>query len=546
MADTLAANPLLLLFVVAAIGYLVGRIELCGTKLGVAAVLFVGLGFGAWDARLQLPEVVQSFGLVLFVYSVGLSCGPGFAAMIRGKGWRQSCLVAAMIMFAAGLTLALDLLCSLGPASSAGLFAGALTNTPALAAVTELIKNRAALAGAASTDAAAVVAYSIAYPVGVLGVIAAYALAKRLWAGASAAQPGRTDSLLNRRLVGHTLHVTNANATKRPLGVLLAAEGLDVIAGRKRSLGVVATVHDGETLVLGDLFTIVGSEAEVRRAATFFGEVSPIRLEDDRSLVDFRRILVSNPKLAGRSLDELKLEHKFAAVVTRLRRGDVDLLPNPRMVLELGDRLRVVGSPRDLKLVSSYLGDSERKVSEFDVISLGLGIAMGLVLGMVSLPMPGGLSLRLGVAGGPMVVALILGARSRTGPVLWSLPHGANLTLRQLGLLLFLACVGIRAGRPFFETLNHGEYGWRLFLAGAFITCSTSMTTLWLGHRCLKIPLNTLYGVVGGLQTQPALLAYAQEQPGGEQAGIGYAEVFPLAFIIKVVFAQVIFLWLAA
>lgn len=545
MANFFASSPLLLLFVVAAVGFIIGRIEIFSTKLGIAAVLFVGLAFGAWDPRLQLPELIQSFGLVLFVYTIGLSCGPGFIGMMRGKGWRQSALVVMMIVFASGLSLLFHHWWSLDAASSAGLFAGALTNTPALAAVTELAKNNAP-SGSVDQSSAAVVAYSIAYPFGVLGVIAVISFFKKIWSEKERSLQPEQGHEDNQKLMVKTLHVKHPAITGRPLRSILEEAKLEIVAGRRLSKGELSAFNEDDSLELDDLFTVVGCEDEIRRAEQLFGPQSLVRLEEDRSRLDFRRILVSNPKLAGRTLADLKLLHKYGAVVTRLRRGDVEMLPNGKIILELGDRLRIVAPHKDIDAISRYLGDSERNISEVDVISLGLGIAVGLGLGLIPIPIPGGLSLRLGVAGGPMVVALILGAMSRTGPILWSLPHGANLTLRQLGLVMFLACVGTRAGRPFIDTLSHGAFGWQIFFAGAVITMMTSALTLWIGHRLLKLPLNLMFGIVGGMQTQPALLAYAQEQTSGEEAGLGYASVFPLAFISKVVIAQIIFIWLSS
>lgn len=544
MSDVFAASPLLLLFTVAAVGYLIGRLEIFGTKLGVAAVLFVGLGFGAWDARLQLPELIQTFGLVLFVYTIGLSCGPTFVSTLRGSGFRQNTLVCGMIAFAACAALALDRLLGLDAASSAGLFAGALTNTPALAAVTELAASGATPGAAGGAGTQAVVAYSIAYPFGVLGVIAVLACS-RIFRTAAAPAPSSEPKPSGRKaLVGRTLRVTRGAMTERPLAALLAAERLEVVAGRRLSEGKLSTVEADATLRLGDLVTVVGREEEVARAAAVFGGESDVHLEEDRSRLDFRRILLSNPKLAGHRLGELQMQlrQRFGAVVTRLRRGDVEILPNGKLVLEMGDRLRVVCPHDELTSVGRYLGDSERKVSEVDVISLGLGIALGLVLGSIPVPLPGGLRLHLGLAGGPMVAALVLGAFSRTGPILWSLPHGANLTLRQLGLALFLAGVGTRAGGPFIATLSSGGLGWRLFLAGGVMTVLTAALAVLLGRRWLKLPVGTLYGVVAGMQTQPALLAYGQEQEDAEEVSLGYASVFPLAFLAKVILAQIVYL----
>jgi putative transport protein len=243
--------------------------------------------------------------------------------------------------------------------------------------------------------------------------------------------------------------------------------------------------------------------------------------------------------VAGRRIRDLGTLHQLGALVTRVRRGDIEFLPDGDTVLELGDRVRVVAHRDHIAAVGELFGDSYRALSEIDILTFGLGVALGLLLGALPIPLPGGITIRLGFAGGPLIVALILGALRRTGPMVWSLPYSANLTLRQIGLVLFLAGIGTRAGYAFVSMLARGE-GLTVFLAGAAITCLTALTTLWLGHRILKIPLGLLIGMLAGLQTQPAVLAFASEQAGNDLPNIGYATVYPLAMIAKIVLAQVL------
>jgi putative transport protein len=262
-------------------------------------------------------------------------------------------------------------------------------------------------------------------------------------------------------------------------------------------------------------------------------------LELDRSQLDYRRIFVSNPKLAGLPLRDLNLPQQFGAIVTRVRRGDIEFIPNGDTVLEPGDRVRVVTPRENMEALTKFFGDSYRSLSEVDILSFSLGIALGLLLGLVPVPLPGGVVLKLGFAGGPLVVSLILGAFARTGPLVWTLPYSANLTLRQLGLILFLAGVGTRAGYPFISTFTKGG-GVYLLLAGAVITCAVSLLTLWIGHKLLKIPMGILIGMLAGIQTQPAVLGFALEQTGNDLPNIGYASVYPVAIIAKIVLAQLL------
>jgi putative transport protein len=229
----------------------------------------------------------------------------------------------------------------------------------------------------------------------------------------------------------------------------------------------------------------------------------------------------------------------FGAVVTRVRRGDVEFLPQAETVLEPGDRVRVVAPRSTMPAITRFFGDSYRALSEIDVLTFSLGLALGLLVGAVPFPLPGGANLKLGLAGGPLIVALVLGALDRSGPFVWSVPYSANLTLRQFGLILFLAGVGTRAGYAFVSTLRSGD-GIVLLCAGALITFTVASAILWIGYRLLRIPMGLLLGMAAGIQTQPAALGFALEQTGDELPNLGYAAVFPIATIAKILAAQVL------
>jgi putative transport protein len=541
MIQLLIDNPLLLLFTVAALGFLLGRVRIAGSSLGVAAVLFVGLAFGALDPRIQLPELLYQLGLVLFVYTVGVASGPSFFAALRRKGLRDNLLILAMVVFAAALTALAAELLHLPSTYAAGLFAGSLTNTPALAAVLEYLKGAAPAASQLLTEP--VVAYSVSYPMGVVGTLAALALAQRLWKVDYTAEARLVHDApqlaINRLLGNRTILVTRPDVSGQSIRDLSHAQGWDVVFGRVRRASHVALAESHSHLEAGDVVTVVGTLDDLERVTAYLGEASAERLDFDRSEMDHRRIFVSNPKIAGHRLSDLNLPQQFGALVTRLRRGDVDFVPHGDTVLELGDRVRVLTRRQTLETVSAFLGDSYRALSEIDILSFGLGLALGLLLGVLPIPLPGGLSFKLGLAGGPLIVALVLGALQRSGPLVWSLPYSANLTLRQLGLILFLAGVGTRAGYGFFTTLTQGA-GLAIFAAGALVTTLTAWTMLWVGHRVLKIPMGQLAGMLAGLQTQPAVLGFALEASGDDQPNIGYASVYPIATISKIVLAQLL------
>lgn len=542
MLQILIDNPLLLLFTVVAVGYPLGRVKLGGVSLGVAAVLFTGLAVGALDPNLKLPELVYQLGLITFVYTVGLSSGPGFFAAFRGKGLRDNLLVVGMLVFAAALTVGAHYALGLKAAVAAGMFAGSLTNTPALAGVLEYIKSYAPAAQLNQLLAEPVVGYSVTYPVGVVGMIGVLLLMQRRWKVdyAREAQSARELAATQRRLHNRTIRVTRPEATTETIGEMVSGRQWDLVFGRIKRAGHLSVIIGGQTrFEVGDLVTAVGTLEQLDQVTAYLGEPSHEKLELDRSELDYRRMFVSNSRLAGHRLRDLNLPQQFGAVVTRIRRGDVELLPHGDTVLELGDRVRVLTRRDRLDAVSAFFGDSYRALSEIDILTFSLGLGVGLLLGLLPIPLPGGVTLKLGLAGGPLIVALILGVRERTGSMVWNLPYSANLTLRQVGLILFLAGVGTRSGYAFLTTFSQGG-GIAIFVAGAVITCATALAMLWVGHRLLKIPMGLLAGMLAGLQTQPAVLAFALEQADNDLPNIGYATVYPVAIIAKIVIAQLL------
>ncbi len=530
-------SPLLLVFLVAAAGVLVGRLKVAGFSLGVAAVLFVGLGVGAVDAQLGLPELVLQLGLAVFVYTIGLGSGAGFFTALRRRGARDGALVLGTLVLAMGLTLALGRLIGLDGPSTAGLYAGALTNTPALAGVVEWL---AASGAGESARTAPVVAYSLAYPTSVIAVLITLAIAARRADREGAAPMSRRwSALIAEPLVNRTVLV--ARAQDRSAGELAHAERWDVVFGRMQRGDRLELVLPETRFAAGDRVSLLGRSVDVEAATSALGTASDVRLDLDRSVIDFRRMIVSRQDVCGIPLRELGLPKRFGAIVTRIGRGDVDLLADAESELELGDRVRVVAPRERLPEVSAALGDSYREAAEIDVLTFGVGIALGLVLGAIAVPLPGGSTFKLGFAGGPLIVGLVLGRLGRTGPLVWSLPYSANLTLRQIGLVLFLAAVGTRSGHALRETLAAGQ-GFGALLGGGLIAAITSTTVLVIGRRA-QIPAGVLAGMVAGIQTQPAALAFANGQSKDELPNLGYATVFPLAMIAKIVLAQVVVVW---
>ncbi|MEF2280206.1 TrkA C-terminal domain-containing protein [Deinococcus sp. YIM 134068] len=531
MLNLLVDNAVLTLFVVLLLGLGLGSLRLFGFSLGAAGVLFAGLLVNALDPRVRLDPVVYELGLALFVYAIALAGGGHFWRSLNRQGLVQNLLVLGALALGAGLTLLAGRLLGLDPALTAGLYTGAFTSTPALASVIEAVSEQPGLGDP-------VVTYSIAYPMGVIGVmLATFFLGRRF----------RPDYAAEAR----SLNFSADELVTRPLRVRedtgLTAEELQrrhggrVVFGRVAHEGRLEIVDARSVLRPGDLVSVTGAPDDVGAVIAHLGEEGPESLTTDRSVLDFRRIFVSNPRVVGHRLADLRLPERFGATVTRVRRGDRDIVPGGDTMLELGDRVRVLSARARLDEVSRYFGDSYRRLSEINLLTFSLGLVLGLLLGTLPLPLPGGTTFRLGVAGGPLLVGLLLGALGRTGRVVWTIPYSANLTLRQLGLAIFLAGVGLRSGSRFAAQLGSPQ-GLSLLLAGTLVTAAVVTLLLWVGHRLLKLPYSLMTGLGAGMNTHPAILSYATERTGNEVPEVSYATVYPVALLGKILLAQAILL----
>jgi len=537
MIELLSESSLLLLFVVLAVGAPLGKIKIAGVNLGIASVLFTGLAFGALSPNIKLPAIIYEIGLVLFIYSIGISSGEQFFGNLKKKGWRENMLALGAVVLAFLLVLSIGSFSSMKYSHLAGVFAGSLTNTPALAASLEFIKGVTPIALIESALAEPVVAYSVCYPMGVIGMILAIVLFQKIFKTSlkTNAEVAEAEKLTNATVV-----VTNEKIIGHTIRDIRIQHKLAVVFGRikhnEHSFLALETISPS----LGDLMTIVGKPAEIEKAITLLGKRSEINLEVDHQQLDMRRVFVSNHDIIGQSLKDLNLPHTMGIIITRIRRGDSDILPNANTTLQFGDRVRILTGRNELASASKFFGDSYAAQSEIDILTLGLGMAAGFLLGMIPIPLPGGMTLKLGIAGGPLIVALLLGAINRVGKLVFVMPYSANHTIRQLGLVFFLAGVGTRSGFAFRETITHSDDGLTFFMLGSFVTIAVAFFFLFIGHRFLKIPFPRLAGMLSGVQTQPAVLAFVNEQANSEQPNIGYSSVFPIAMLAKIIFAQVL------
>lgn len=537
MIELLSESSLLLLFVVFAVGAPLGKIKIAGVNLGIASVLFTGLAFGAMSPNIKLPPIVHEIGLVLFIYCIGISSGEQFFGNLKKKGWHENLLTLGAIVVAFILVLIIGSFTSIHYTYLAGIFSGSLTNTPALAASLEFIKGITPLALAESVLAEPVVAYSVCYPMGVIGMILAIVLFQKIF---KTSLKTNTRISEGEKITNATVLVTDENVIGKTIRQLKTEHHLHIVFGRIKRDTSSSLALDNAVLEKDDLITIVGKPSEVEKAIALLGKQSEINLEMDHQQLDIRRIFVSNHDIIGQSLKDLNLPHTMGIIITRIRRGDVDILPNADTTLHFGDRVRVLTGRNELASASKFFGDSYAAQSEIDILTLGLGVAAGFFLGMLPIPLPGGIVLKLGIAGGPLIVALLLGAINRVGRLVFVMPYSANNTIRQLGLILFLAGIGTRSGFAFRQTITQSDDGLTFFLWGAALTILVAFLFLFVGHQLMKIPFPRLAGMLSGLQTQPAVLAFVNEHAKSEQPNIGYSSVFPIAMLAKIIFVQVL------
>ncbi len=520
--DLLVEHQVLLFFVYLAVGSALGALRIHGVLVGPAAVLFAALGISAFDEQLALPAIVGQIGLVLFAYCIGVASGPSFFSSLR-TGGRAVMLVVVTLLVAAGVAVATGRVAGLTPELIAGAYTGALTNTPALAAATEQLDS-----------AEPTVGYSVTYVVGVLAMLVAAASALR----------GRTEpkvSAVPEPEPELTMSSVRVEASGLPnLRDLITEYGDRIRFSRVRHNRQVTIATDDFVPVPGDIVSVIGPEGIIAQIAERMGHVSTLHLELDRKELDFRRMAVSNREVAGRPLSDLDLLGRFGATATRVRRGDVDLLATDDLIIHVGDRIRVTAPKARMGEVSAFFGDSEHEASGLNPVGLAVGIVIGLAIGLIAIPLPGGGVLSLGIAGGALVAGLVLGRLHRTGPILWSIPYPTSNALGQFGMLAFLAYAGSTSGAALVEALKT-DVGPRLFVVGVLITLTAALMLRFFGPRLGGISGPVLAGSIGGAQTQPAVLAFANDRTKADpRVNLGYALVYPVAMILKVLIAPLL------
>jgi putative transport protein len=517
--DIIGSQPILTAFLAIGLGYLVGQISIAGFSLGVGAVLFVGLAIGAFAPKAQIIGPIGLTGLIMFLYGIGILYGRQFFEGMVGVGQKYNLL--AFVACIAGLFVALGLghIFGIKIGHTLGLYAGSMTSTASLQAALDVMKNKDPSIG-----------YSIAYPFGVIGPILCIYFMTRIVKPKFPAKAQRfhmAEISIDPTFAGKKLEqLTNSALTD-----------VQVTMIRKGSRNFVPT--SDTVLSAGDAILVVAErEDAIAKAASQLGRLEPGRLASDRADLDYIRVFVGKANVVGVPLADLPMPSGYPTHLLHVRRYDADLVPSPDLMLEFGDRVGVLMPPDRKEEIRRYFGDTVKAAAEFSYVSLGIGMVLGVLLGLIPIPIPGVGVVTLGIGGGPLIVALILGKLRRTGPMLWTMPLPANIVLRNFGLAIFLATVGVNAGQPFVRTV--AESGFTMLFIGVAILLTTVFIVLLVGHYVLRIPYDDLVGVASGATGNPAILVYSTKMAPTERPDIGYAMIFPSMTLVKVIAAQIV------
>lgn len=541
---------LLLSFVIAA-GIQLGKIKVFGVSLGITLVLFVGiiLGHFGFTINHNVIHFFKEFGLILFVYSVGMQVGPGFFSSFKQGGITLNMLACGIVFLGVLTAVILHYATGIPMPTMVGILSGAVTNTPGLGAAQQAFSDMHGV-----SDNTIALGYAVAYPLGVIGIILSIILIKYIFRVSF----DKENEQLNSEDSSHTneakpisLIVKNPaifNKTVAELSNLL--EHRDFVISRvwRDSNKQIEIASANTVLQENDKVFVITTETDAETIKTFIGEeIDMERKQWIRMESQFinRRILITKPELNGKRLGQLKLRNLYGINITRINRAGVDLVAKPGLALQVGDRVNVVGTETAVSNVEKVLGNSMKRLNEPNLITIFVGIALGIVLGSIPISFPGiPQPVKLGLAGGPLVVAILISRFGYHYKLITYTTQSANLMLREIGITLFLACVGISAGDGFVDTIvNNGGFAWIGY--GFIITFVPLMIIGCIGRYFCKVNYFTLMGLIAGSTTDPPALAYSNATAGNDAPSVGYATVYPLTMFLRVLTAQLLILFFA-
>lgn len=541
-ATTGAPHTLLAIALIIAGGLALGSVRVRGVGLGVAGVLFAGMAAAGLGARPDpvLLAFLRDAGLVMFVFTIGLQIGPGFFGSVRRAGLRLNAIAAAVVVLGTLAAASAVLWLGVPGPTGAGLLAGATTNTPSLAAAEQALRDRAPASDEAGL-AGAGAGYALAYPVGILATICVLLVLRRLPAPRlGAPRDDEPPEAAAPRVTVANLEVTNPNVVGLPLRRLPLTADAGVVISRRWHAGQTAVPTGAERLELGDVLLAVGQPDRVDQLRMLVGRESELNLREESSGIVSRRAVVTRRSAVGRTVESLALGPRFGVTMTRLERSGIDIRPTPSLRLSFGDSAVLVGPEDRVREASLSLGNNPARLNHPALIAVFLGVALGVLVGGVPLAIPGlpG-SVKLGLAAGPLLVAIALANIQRVGPLVVYLPQSANFTLRELGIALFLACVGLTSAEALGRAIA-SPMGLAWLGVAVAIAAGPLLAVAIFARSRLGVDVPTLSGVLAGSMTDPPALAFAGDLCKSDAPAAAYATVYPLTMILRIVLAQVL------
>ena len=547
-------HSIMLLAFVIATGLLLGRIKVKGVSLGSTWILFVGilLSHFGFRADASLLHFLKEFGLILFVFSIGLQVGPGFFHSFKKGGLTLNILAVCLVLFGVITTYVIHLVTGESLPTMVGVMSGAVTNTPGLGAAQQTFLDATSGSFVHEINSAEVASslasgYAVAYPIGVLGVIMVLMLTKVIFKIDVKKEAEKLDSedtgidsavriafqVKNPAIFGKTIMEVDKSITNR-----------FVISRVCRPNGNVEMPLSTTVLHEGDKVLVVTSQTSVDVITMLFGEAIPMDNalwnKQDTSL-NAKRLLITKSSLTGKKLKDLKIRSTYGVSVTRVTRAGVDLVANPNLILQMGDNILVVGPQSAIDKVARLVGNTQSGLSHPNLIPIFFGIALGVFFGSIPFKFPGiPQAIKLGLAGGPLIIAILISYFGPRMKVTTYTTESANMMLREIGISIFLAAVGLGAGENFVSSIVNGGYWWILY--GAIITIVPTFLIALIGRLAFKLNFYQICGLISGGCTNPPVLAFSQNAYGTDYTSVSYATVYPLTMFMRVLVAQILIL----
>lgn len=538
-------STLIYLCLTASAGMYIGKWGYKGVKLGIAGVLFMGIllshlkaqaGFAPLNG--EILHFVKEFGLILFIYAIGIDVGPRFVSSFKNDGLTMNLFAAGICILGTGIALLFHLLGGVDLSVITGVLCGAVTNTPGLGAAQQ------ALSDSKEAVEQAGMAYAVAYPFGVVGIILTMLLVRAFFRikidDEVADYNNQLDANNRQKLESVEVTVSNPNLFGQKISYITSfVENELAISRIQRGENFVVASED-ETLQAGDVIFGVSSTEHIEKLKMKIGNVTIGLKKDVSGTLAMFNVLVTNRKIAGKTIEQIGIYRRYDANITRIFRAGMEILPSKNTIIELGDTLRVVGK-RDLKKdIEKEIGNSTIDLSKPNTIPIFLGILLGIILGSIKIDIPGlPAAAKLGLAGGPLIISLLLGHMGRIGKLDFYMSPGANMMLRELGIILFLACVGLSSGTNFVSTIANGGYQWMLY--GAAITFIPIMIVAIVA-RLMKFNYLKICGIISGGMTDPPALEYANSLASTQAQSTAYVAVYPLTMFLRIMLAQILVL----